>query len=37
MLNAQIKIEDIDFGSLEIRLEELCPDYPEAYNLFTVR
>lgn len=33
-MNSQIKIEDIDFSSLEIRLEELCSDYPEAYNLF---
>lgn len=34
MVNNEIKIEDIDFSSLEIRLEELCSDYPEAYNLF---
>ena len=33
MINTQIKIEDIDFSSLEIRLEELCSDYPESYNL----
>lgn len=33
-MNSQIKIEDIDFSSLEIKLEELCSDYPEAYNLF---